>query len=111
MINESKSLRLKRLSEDKFFLKYDFRLYNTNLTSDLIDILTNQQFIDYKNYIDTYYPVEYSLNKNFLNVKRVIYGKEKLTNYGVVSDVKNEKKLPTFSQYIIQVLFECGCKK
>lgn len=88
-----------------------FTIYNVNFTNYLLEILSEKQFNDYKNYLDIHFPQEIHSNSNFTNIKRMIYGKGKLINDGVISDTKNEKNLPTFNQYVTQLLSECGCKK
>jgi hypothetical protein len=54
---------------------YNFYIYEINIIQDLLEILTDKQFQDYKNYIDLYYPIVYDDN-NLLTTERYTYGIE-----------------------------------
>lgn len=54
---------------------YEFTIYNINIIQDLLEILTNKQFQDYKNYLDLYFPVVYD-DDNLLKAERYTYGIE-----------------------------------
>jgi hypothetical protein len=82
---------------------YDFLIYNVNITDDLLTVLTNKQFQDYKNYNDIRFPV-IEVNDIFRS-KRYEYGreilqKEKLINLG---DYKN------YDKYANKIVSDCGC--
>jgi hypothetical protein len=84
--------------------KYDFLLLGSNITNELLEVLTEKQFIDYKNYIDIVYPtIETS---NFFKPSRYNFS---------ITLLENEKKINqndngSFNAYVKKLLSNCGCK-
>ena len=83
---------------------YSFNIYNVSTAEELIDILTSQQFIDYKNYIDLWYPIIETQNNYNNNKYRYNYGKDILEKAGVIK----EHDHAGFSEYVKKRLISCG---
>ncbi|GAA3755117.1 hypothetical protein [Flavobacterium ginsengiterrae] len=74
---QSRAENKKRVKENvKQTGLYSFNIYNVSTTEELIDILTSQQFSDYKNYIDLWYPIIETQNNYNNNKYRYNYGKD-----------------------------------
>ncbi|GIQ60555.1 hypothetical protein Flavo103_36910 [Flavobacterium collinsii] len=85
---------------------YLFSVYDVNVTDLLLSILTNQQFIDYKNYIDLLYPIIETQNSYINNKYRYNYGKDILQKKGIIK----EHDPSAFTNYVRKKLQDCGCK-
>ncbi|MFH6987874.1 hypothetical protein ACHRVW_09025 [Flavobacterium collinsii] len=85
---------------------YLFSVYDVNVTDLLLSILTNQQFIDYKNYIDLLYPIIETQNRYINNKYRYNYGKDILQKKGIIK----EHDPSAFTNYVRKKLQDCGCK-
>lgn len=84
---------------------YEYKVYNTSITNELLEVLTNEQFIDYKKYNDIMNPIVETLNPIYNNKYRYNYGKEILEKEGEIN--KNDNK--GFKNYINKILEDCGC--
>ncbi len=84
---------------------YDFSVYNVNITNELLEVLTNEQFIDYKNYYDLMHPIIENLN-TYNNYKY---------RYGYAKDIFNKARtlkpnsFSEYKDYEDKILIECGC--
>jgi hypothetical protein len=102
-------LKSKEESEDakkkiiKYEGNYDYFIYGINITDDLLNILTNKQFQDYKNYIDIRFPVIET--NDFFRSTRYEYGREILQKEKLIelNDYKN------YDRYVNKILTDCGC--
>lgn len=99
---EKEEFKNKFFSEDKI---YDFILYKTNITNELLEVLTNDQFLDYKNYIDVMYPIIETLNSSNNNKYRFELGKDIIENEKSI----NIKDLQNSDSYKNKILEDCGC--
>lgn len=84
--------------------QYDFLLFGNNITNELLEVLTEKQFIDYKNYIDVVYPTIET--NNFFKSSRYNFS---------ITLLENEKKINrddngSFNAYVKKLLSNCGCK-
>jgi uncharacterized protein involved in tolerance to divalent cations len=83
---------------------YDFFIYDINITNDLLTILTNKQFQDYKNYIDIRFPI---INVNdFIRSSRYEYGREILEKEKIINPKNYYLEYKNYSQ---KILSDCGC--
>lgn len=105
--NESDILLLKTKEEE--YIKgmtnvtgfYEYKIYGVSITNELLEILTTEQFIDYKKYIDVRKPM-IETRLNFYNNKyRHRYGYEILEKEG--------GKPGNYFEYSNKILEECGC--
>lgn len=85
---------------------YLFNVYKVSVIDELLDILTNKQFIDYKNYIDLLYPIIETQNSYNNNKYRYNYGKDILQKNGMIK----EHDPFAFTDYVRKKLHACGCK-
>lgn len=80
---------------------YEYKIYGVSITNELLEILTTEQFIDYKKYIDVRKPM-IETRLNFYNNKyRYRYG------YEIVE--KEGGKPGNYFEYSNKILEECGC--
>jgi hypothetical protein len=80
---------------------YEYKIYDVSITNELLEILTNEQFNDYKKYIDIWKPFVESVLVSYNNRHRYSYGVEILVKEGV----KNESDISTKEK----ILEDCGC--
>jgi hypothetical protein len=71
---------------------YNFYVYEINIIQDLLEILTDKQFQDYKNYIDLYFPIVYD-DDNLLTTERYTYG---------IETFKKEMKIKVKNNYTLK---------
>lgn len=103
-LNKSK-LEQKRYEETKTKVTghYDFIIYNVNINNELLTILTNKQFQDYKNYIDIRFPI---INpKNLFSADRYTFGAEILVKEKII--LKDD--VISFENFTNQIIADCGC--
>lgn len=74
--------------------KYDISIYNVNITQDLLELLTNKQFQEYKNYLDLFFPIVYE--DNLLTNERYTYG---IDVYKKELDIKVNSKQQLQKEY------------
>lgn len=85
--------------------EYDFMLYGENITNELLSVLTEKQFLLYKNYIDTVYPLIETNTTNPLNSKRFHF-----THYLLVKKkIIRENSFGDYNSYVKNILSKCGC--
>ncbi len=84
---------------------YEYKIYNVSISNELLEILTNDQFIAYKKYIDLMEPVIETLNTYNNNKYRHGYGKEILIREGIIKPYDTA----AFAEYIKQKVKDCGC--
>lgn len=84
---------------------YEYSIYNVNFTNELLEILTNEQFIDYKNYYDVFHPIVETYNRYYNNKYRYGYSKDILERLGVLKS----NNLSEFKDYENKILIDCGC--
>ena len=82
---------------------YDFMVYNVNINNELLAVLSNRQFQDYKNYIDIRFPI---INPQILfSSERYTYGTEVLLKEKII--LKND--VISFENFTNQIVEKCGC--
>lgn len=77
---------------------YEYKVYDASITNELLEILTTEQFNDYKKFIDIRKPVVETLISNYNNKYRYLY---------IGNKNKEEEKIKL--RTVNQVLEECGC--
>lgn len=82
---------------------YDFYLYDVNITNELIEVLSNDQFIAYKNYIDIYYPLV-ETNDVFKSARYQVAIEALAKAKNIKSKSYNE-----FQKFSEKILLDCGC--
>ena len=85
---------------------YSFSVYNVSVTDELLNILTNEQFVNYKNYIDLWYPIIETQNTYNNNKYRYNYGKDILEKGGLIK----ERDHAGYADYVSKKIQACGCK-
>lgn len=89
----------------KFSGAYDYLLYDVNITNELLEILTMDQFEKYKNYIDALFPIDDLGSKNMFRTFRNNYSIIFLRKEGLLkTDSSNE-----YQNLTNKILLECGC--
>lgn len=91
----------------KFNGNYDLFIYGANITNDLLDVLTNKQFINYKNFTDALYPICDA--NNVFNSERYYYYKDVLEKESFFKSTNPNDKSKEFNEYQKKILTECGC--
>lgn len=89
----------------KFNGSYDYSLYGVNITNELLEILTIDQFERYRNYIDVLFPPDDFRSKNMFQTFRNNYSIIVLRKEGLL-------KTDSYSEYenfTNKILSECGC--
>lgn len=71
---------------------YEFKVYGVSINNELLEVLTNNQFISYKMYVDLYLPNTNNGDRDF----RYGYGKEILIREGIIMPFDTA----AFSEYI-----------
>ena len=71
---------------------YEFKVYGVSINNELLEVLTNNQFISYKKYVDLYLPNTNNGDRDF----RYGYGKEILIREGIIMPFDTA----AFSEYI-----------
>jgi len=75
---------------------YVFDIYNVSVTDELFSILSNQQFIDYKSYIDLWYPIIETQNSYNNNKYRYNYGMDILEKDNIIK----KRDYQAFNEYV-----------
>lgn len=91
----------------KFIGDYDFSIYDVNVTNELAAILTNQQFINYKNFVDIMYPI--SETSSLFRGKRYYIFDEVLERQKFFNTKNPNEENVKFKEYFQKILTECGC--
>lgn len=82
---------------------YDFMIYNVSINNELLEVLSNKQFQDYKNYIDIRFPI---INPQVLFFSdRYTYGLEVLLKEKII--LKDD--VISFENFTNKIIEECGC--
>ena len=81
--------------------KYDFILLGKSITSELLEVLTKDQFVKYKKYTDIVSPIEKSKIRN-IGLNRTDY---------VYIVYKSKKKENEYRDYIKKILYSCEDKR
>ncbi|OAZ04691.1 hypothetical protein [Flavobacterium succinicans] len=84
---------------------YEYKVYGSSITNELLEVLTDGQFIDFKKYIDIMNPIVETLNPVYNNKYRYNYGKEILEKENTIN--KNDNK--AFKEFKSKILNDCGC--
>lgn len=84
---------------------YVFDIYNASVTDELFSILGNKQFIDYKSYIDLWYPIIETQNSYNNNKYRYNYGMDILEKGNIIK----KRDYQAFNEYVRKKLETCGC--
>lgn len=84
---------------------YEFGVYGVSITNELLEILTNRQFVDYKKYNDLMYPIVETLNGYNNNKYRYSYTKDVLEREGIIKTYN----FKAYGDYIKKLVEECGC--
>lgn len=84
---------------------YDFTVYGISVTNELLEVLTNDQFIDFKKYNDMMNPVIETFNNYNNNKYRYEYAIYVLKKENVLKyyDYK------AYNNYVNKIVKECGC--
>lgn len=80
---------------------YEYKIYGVSITNELLEILTTEQFVDYKKYIDVRKPMIETRLNSYNNKNRHRYG------YEIVE--KEGGKPGNYFEYSNKILEECGC--
>jgi hypothetical protein len=84
---------------------YEFTIYGISVTNELLEILTNDQFIDYKKYNDLMNPIIETLNSYNNNKHRYQYAKEFLEK----TEVLKTNDFKAYNNYVNKIILDCGC--
>jgi hypothetical protein len=80
---------------------YEYKIYNVSITNELLEILTTQQFTDYKKFIDLWTPPVEIMMLSYNNKYRYTYGKEIVKKEGI--------KYKHYMYFTDKILEDCGC--
>lgn len=80
---------------------YEYKIYDVSITNELMEILTNEQFNDYKKYIDLWKPSVETALSLYNNKYRYTYGIEIVNKEGI--------KYKHYSCFTDKILEDCGC--
>ncbi len=83
----------------------EFKVYDISITNELLEVLTSDQFIKYKNYIDLFNPVVETLNQFNNNKYRYGYGKDILEREGIIKLYDSK----SYGNYIKNIVKENDC--
>ena len=86
---------------------YDFNIYNANIINELLDILTNQQFVNYKNFVDVLFPI--CETNNVFKTERYFISKDLLIEKKFFNAKNLNEENIAFNKYSQKILTDCGC--
>ncbi len=81
----------------KFKGDYDFSIYGVSVLNELLEVLSNKQFQDYKDFQDIYFPIV-ELNNPFSS-----------TRYSYAMEVLEREGYKDYNNYVENILNQCGC--
>lgn len=84
---------------------YEFSVYNVSFTNELLEVLTNEQFADYKRYYDLMHPVVETLTSFNNNKYRYGYAKQILEKENVLKS----NSFTEYKKYADKIILDCGC--
>ncbi|WP_374505774.1 hypothetical protein [Flavobacterium sp.] len=80
---------------------YEYKIYGVSITNELLEILTTEQFIDYKKYID--------VRKPMIETRLNFYNNKYRNRYGYEIIEKEGGKPGNYFEYSNKILEDCGC--
>lgn len=80
---------------------YEYKIYNVSITNELLQVLTTEQFVNYKNFIDLWKPQVETLLSSYSNKYRYTYGIEIVKKEGI--------KYKHYMYFKDKILEDCGC--
>lgn len=91
---------------------YNFYIYEINIVQDLLEILTDKQFQDYKNYIDLFFPIVYD-DDNLFITERYAYGIETFKKEMKIKVKNNYKLKEEYNKYVEKnfIIYDCPLDK
>lgn len=109
IVSEISKMKIENEKNKKEHIKvsglYEFSVYNISFTNELLEVLTNEQFVDYKRYYDLMHPVVETLTSFNNNKYRYGYAKQILEKEHVLKT----NSFTEYKKYADKIILDCGC--